>query len=182
MLSLSSFAVLSLSLVFSGSMAHVTKGRPGKGIIGYGIDMYDPPCAYGCKGAVKAWSLDCGDFGTGGHSHDGTMAAPTPECYANNEPFLKTLAFCISVHCKGVAMSKIERFWETDLVGHQTVQPSPKISYQQALVSVTTPPTTVVDGKEMLETVSLVDDTVWLANFNGNEGFEVQERLHSRTG
>lgn len=34
---------ISLSLCLTYSAAHITTGRPGRGLIGYGIEMYNPP-------------------------------------------------------------------------------------------------------------------------------------------
>jgi hypothetical protein len=171
-------ASLGASLLVASTQAHVTSGRERYGVIGYGIVMYEPPCAYACIDTVKGWELDCGDD----HDMDGMhmggmhMSATTPECRATSDPYLQTLAWCFHTHCQGVNNSTLETVWEMDIVARLDVQPMPAYSYQVALSRVAqTPPTSVVDSKTTLNTTSLVDEDSWLANFNGDQGFEKME-------
>ena len=146
--------------------------------------MYDPPCAFGCIDTVKSWALDCkDDHGMGEHSSSMHMAAATPECKATNDPFLQTMAWCFHTHCADEKNSTLENIWEMDIVGRLKIQPSPKYSYQVALSLVSKdPPTKVVDSEEVLNRTSLVDEDAWLANFNGDNGFEQMEILAERYG
>ncbi|RSL58226.1 hypothetical protein CEP54_007886 [Fusarium duplospermum] len=164
--------------------AHVTTGRERYGVIGYGVVMYDPPCAFGCIDTVKGWTLDCkDDHGMGEHSSSMHMAAATPECKATNDPFLQTMAWCFHTHCVDVKNSTLENIWEMEIVGRLKVQPTPKYSYQVALsLAAKDPPTEVVDSEEVLNRTSLVDEDAWLGNFNGDNGFEEMEILAERYG
>ncbi len=168
-------------LLLAPVVAHISEGRRGYGVIGYGISMYDPPCAYACRDTVTAWMLDCED-GTGaggGHHHDGGdmegMESPSPECYTSNDPFLQTLAWCISTHCEGISMSRLEEFWDLNVAGRMEVQPLPKYSYQKALQLVTEPPTNITSADDILTGPSLVDDETYLSSYNGDRGFEKME-------
>lgn len=171
-------AALLLPLAVNGS-----QGRPGYGLIGYGIPMYKPPCAYSCRSSISN-PLDCGD-----HEHHMPMVRrmsgmdmkmPTPECYASNTPFLQTLAYCMSTHCQDVEVWELERYWEMNVAGRLVHQPSPNMTFQEALESISEPPTEVVPAEEMLMSVSLVDEESYVGNFNGNFGFESNETIHSR--
>ncbi|KAF2873527.1 ferric reductase like transmembrane component-domain-containing protein [Massariosphaeria phaeospora] len=175
-------SLTTLAVLVGPALAHVSSGREGKGFIGYGITMYDPVCAYACRDTVSAWMLDCGDAGSGGHSHHSAMEmeTPSPLCYATNDPFLQTLAWCISTHCKDVPISKLEQYWELNVAGRQSEQPSPKYSYQTALAMVTEPPTTVVDPEEILDVTSLVDEESYLGSYNGDWVFEIIETTSTR--
>jgi hypothetical protein len=155
------------------SKSHVTNGYYGSGLIGYGIRMYDPACAYACENTVTGWMLNCDDGQTGPHSHHGgEMEAPTPLCYSTNDPYLQTLAYCLSTHCKDQPMSKLEKWWEKYAVGNDPGQPDPVYSYQRALQLVENPPTTIVDSEEVLDTVSLVDEETYLSNYLADYNFE----------
>ncbi|PSN74311.1 hypothetical protein BS50DRAFT_539489 [Corynespora cassiicola Philippines] len=165
--------------------AHTSQGRTRHGLVGYPIKMYDPPCAYGCRDTVSGYMLECEDAGMGGgHSHhsDMEMEAPSPQCYATNDFFLQTLAWCISTHCKDVAVADLEDYWVTDVVGRAANQPIPKYSYQQALARVMEPPTTVADPEQVLNFTSLVDEESYLANYNGDWVFDIVEATSQRYG
>ncbi|KAF1994801.1 hypothetical protein P154DRAFT_526817 [Amniculicola lignicola CBS 123094] len=156
------------------------RGRQGHGLIGLGTSMYDPPCAYACRDVVSGWTLDCDNNG-GGYANQSTKT-PSPACYATNDPFLQTLAWCISHHCLGISVSKLGQYWDLNVAGHQRVQPSPKYSYQVALSRITQPPMEIVDKKEVLTRTSLVDELSWVAHFKGNKGFEATEINSERFG
>jgi hypothetical protein len=181
---LTSMARLTFSLLLAPAAAHISQGRTQHGLIGYGIQMYDPGCAFACRDTVTSWMLDCGDAGTNIGSHHGgmAMATPTPLCYATNDPFLQTLALCIANHCKEEPLSKLEYWWETYLVGRQPGQPYPKISYQTALENIQTQPMTIVGDEDVLNATSLVDEAVWLANYNGDHGYDITEARSSTYG
>lgn len=174
-------------LLLAPVTAHTSEGRHGHGVIGYGIDMYNPACAFACRDTVTGWMLDC-DGSMNGEDHDhgdggmDDMGWPSPECYATNDPFLQTLAWCISTHCQGVAMSQLEEFWTAYVTGRYAVQPSPKYSYQKALQLVTEPPTSIVSLSDVLNVPSLIDEEVYLSSYNGDHGFEKMEAKTSRYG
>lgn len=174
-------------------VAGVSQGRRGYGLIGYGISMYDPPCAFACLGTAQSWMLDCEDgvAGASGHHHDDDdddsmsgmdMEQPSPECYATNDPFLQTVAWCISTHCDGISTSQFEEFWDLKIAGRMSIQPSPKYSYQKALQLVEKPPTNITSSDEVLVSPSLVDEETYLSTYNGNYGFETMEAKSSQFG
>lgn len=170
------------SLVLS---ALASSGRDGVGLIGYGITMYKPACAFACQSSISN-PLDCPDAH---HDMEGMvmkrmsgmdMEKPSPECYANNEPYLQTLAYCISTHCaEDVTNSSIDSFFEMSLGGRLKQPPKPMYSYAEALLRIETPPTNQTDPEEMLTRVSLIDDESYIANLNGNDGFQNSEAKHS---
>ncbi|KAH7192828.1 ferric reductase like transmembrane component-domain-containing protein [Fusarium flagelliforme] len=170
---------LALAAIFPHELwAHVTTGRERQGVIGYGITMYDPPCAYGCIDTVKSWPLQC----DGDHGMDHDMSS-TPECKATNDAFLATLAWCFHTHCPDIKNSTLERVWEMDIVGRKKVQPSPKFSYQVALaLAYESPPTEIVDSEAVLNKTSLVDEAVWQSNFNADYIFEKMEAVTEKYG
>lgn len=145
--------------------------RVRQGVIGYGITMYDPPCAYACIDTFKGYPLLCKDGDTVEE-----MSSATPECLAQNDPFLQSVALCFHDLCQGIANSTLQKVWETDLVGRLQNQPRPMSSYQGALADVVaSPPRSVANSTAVLKEASLVDHETWQGNFNGNHGFEVME-------
>jgi hypothetical protein len=157
-------------------------GRRGHGLIGYGITMYEPPCAFACRDTISSSVLNCSmedmemdgmDMGGGGTE---------PECYATDDTFLQTMAWCISTHCQDVTAWKLEKYWRMNIAGRAAVQPDPKYTYQQALSRVTEPPTDVLVSGDPLNKTSLVDEDAYTANYNADINFEAQENTHERYG
>ncbi|KLU82192.1 hypothetical protein MAPG_01268, partial [Magnaporthiopsis poae ATCC 64411] len=163
---------------FATGAAAEGSGRPGHGLIGYGTEMYNPPCAYTCGSMAVRFKLDCG--GTARHG-----GWPSPECLAANDPYLQTAAWCIHTHCRhgddAVEASDLDWFWETELIGHAVDQPSPKYSYGEAVerVKARGPPTAIAPHGEYLNATSLVDEVKYLAAYNGNRYYEVSETITS---
>lgn len=110
-------------------------------------------------------------------------AKETPECYANNDRFLQSVAYCISQHCQDVEIWKIERWWTTKMPGTKPGQPEPKESYQQTLARVMTPPNvTIPTDQVLMDENTLVEEETWLAHYNGDLIFEKNEATHVRYG
>lgn len=175
------YRLLAGALALASSATAMGGGRPGYGLIGYGITMYDPVCAYACYSSVPT-NLDCSDVDHSDHHMSMSMTMteePSPECLVSNEPFLTTLAWCMSTHCAGVEAWKLEKYWVSNVAGRMPGQPVPKISYQQALDLVREPPAEVLPEGDMLHNTTLVSEETWRANYNANYNFEKQESRHS---
>lgn len=123
-----------------------------------GIDSFDnqPFCATACYGSLSSYRLDCsvvhGDERDDHHAH----VVTSPECRADNLPFLTSLAWCIRSKCDEVGehltTSAIEQFWERTSTGDPAVQPT--WSYRQALANVSDAPTMeLTHGGTINETV-----------------------------
>lgn len=148
---------ITLSILVSPAISTDLKdltGRPGHGLIGYGISVYDPICATTCAEVVPT-TLQCRKS-----DEDGSyLSTPSPECLASNEPFLTSMAWCIHVHCGSeVDVSKIESWWRLNIPGRQVDQPLPRLTYQHALSLIKEPPT------EILEKGALLNRTVRVSN------------------
>jgi hypothetical protein len=173
-------ASLAISVLASSS-------RDGHGLIGYGIKMYQPPCAFACQSSISnplECPMDNHDMkGMEGMkvkrmSHDSEK--PSPECYANSKPYLQTLAYCMDQRCpEDVKTSARDRFFEMSIGGRLKQPPVPMYSYVEALLSIERPPTNSTPADEMLMEVSLVEYEDYISNFNGNHGFELMESKHS---
>ena len=111
-----------------------------------------------------------------------SMDKPSPQCYANNDRFLQSVAYCVSQHCEDVPTWKLERWWTKKISGAKG-QPEPKESYQQTLAKIATPPNATIPADEMLmDENTLVDEETWLANYNADYIFEENESTHVRYG
>ncbi|RFU74983.1 ferric-chelate reductase fre2 [Trichoderma arundinaceum] len=185
------------------SMDSVSSGRPGYGFIGYGISMYHPPCAFGCKDSISPL-LNCstegddmggmmmkrmsgmGDSGSNENlpSGDGWMVmAATAECKADDDYFLQTFAYCVNSRCPDVPIATLETFWARDALGRKTEQPSPKISYQVALqAAMASSPTRELNNSIILNYTAVVTDNQYIPNFNADSNFENAEVTHERYG
>ena len=156
-------------------------GRAHHGLIGYGISMYNPLCAYTCRDLLSTSTLDCSEHM---HMSDGMdmemeMGSETsPECYATDTYFLETLAYCISAHCHGVPVWDLERYWNMNVAGRKPNQPVPQATYQQTLANISAVPTdTLVLGEDLNKTM-LTSDEDYEASYNAQESFERIEVTH----
>ena len=179
-------SLLVLALHLASSECEVTTSRAGHGLIGYGIDMYDPNCAYTCRGVLASSALECSipAMSGSGTSTSMSMDAETePACFASDDTFLQTLAWCISTHCKNeVPIYVLEKYWLRNVAGTQSVQPSPKYSYQQALAKIAGDPTETINSGNPLNTTSVVAEEDFIANFNAQAIFQAEEILHEEYG
>ncbi|QDS72601.1 hypothetical protein FKW77_001484 [Venturia effusa] len=180
-------ALRSLLLLFSTlahtAFGHVSTGRAGHGLIGFGIEMYNPGCAYACRAVLSTSPLNCSAH----HSMsmpgmDMHMGAETePECYATDDAFLQSLAYCISTRCQDTPAWELERYWKMNVAGRAQVQPDPKETYQQALEKAGTPTETLVSGDPLNQTSRISDDD-YISNYNALVIFEEMETLHEKYG
>ena len=143
----------------------------GQGSInGYPANPYDPFCAMTCLRSLYSLKLSCSeeDGGTLGMMIFSTSSA----CWAENTPYLTSLAWCMHVKCAefDVLNSKLELFWEQQATGQGNAgvkSDPPKWSYNEALANVTTPPTVQLNAtSQYLNTISLVSPSVYLAQWN----------------
>ncbi|KAH8588423.1 ferric reductase like transmembrane component-domain-containing protein [Bisporella sp. PMI_857] len=153
-------------------------------LIGYGIPMYDPSCAFACRAAIASAPLTCSDHGAGGHSSGGHGASmtTTPQCRASNLPFLTTLAWCIQTNCGplNIELWRLEKYWREQVPGAKGV--IPKWSYTESVQQISGTPSQLLNKKEVMNVTVLVPTTSWQSQKNTLEHFAGQEMLHSRYG
>jgi len=154
-----------------------------QGTVGLGQEQYAPvTCAYACRGSIAGWMLDCPDAAHHHHERRAmmAMAPPSPACYASNDPFLTSLAWCIKTHCPAdLPVSLLERYWEANVAGRMEDQPRPKYSYQDALARITAPPTTVYNSSlhVNLNGTQLVSEFFYSMVYGSLEGIEINISL-----
>ncbi|KAK1758063.1 hypothetical protein QBC47DRAFT_410799 [Echria macrotheca] len=151
-------------------------GRVAHGTIGLGQAQYAPvTCAYSCRGSMASWVLTCSpDAGMDMPDMDMMMMqTPTPDCYATNDPFLTSLAWCIKTHCPSdLHISQLEEFWEMNVAGRMDIQPLPKYSYQDALARIKTTPTQVHNTSLVLNGTELVSEFFYSMVYGSLDGIE----------
>ena len=160
----------------------VSSGRPRHGLIGYGISMYNPLCAFACRDVLSTSMLNCSvPMDTSDMGMD-MGSATSPECYATDDAFLQSLAYCISTHCRDAAVWDLERYWSANAPGTERTQPSPKASYQQTLANIDTEPTgTIVIGEDLNKTMAVSHED-YEASYNAQGVFEKMEIKHETYG
>ena len=86
--------------------------------------MYKPPCAFSCRSIISGAMLNCSVMEGGEDSMAGMAGmdmgaefTTSPECYATDDSFLQTLAYCMSTHCSGVSEWKLEQYWVINVAG-----------------------------------------------------------------
>jgi hypothetical protein len=158
-------------------------GRNGHGLIGYGIKMYKPLCAFSCRAALSGCTLKCSksmDMGMDGMDGMDDMIQTSSECYATDDAFLQSMAYCISVKCTDLSAWQIEKYWEDNIAGADAVQPDPKWTYQATLEKVTSAPTETAVSGELLNKTMLVSEVDYVGNWNAQDGFEHAEDVHEK--
>ncbi|KAK1596131.1 uncharacterized protein LY79DRAFT_509936 [Colletotrichum navitas] len=154
-------------------------GHAGHGLVGYGIKMCDPPCAFACREAIAGATLRCSTVGSdnmGGMAGMSGMVVTDGECFAADDAFLGTLAWCVTARCEGIPEWKLEKYWKDNVAGNAAVQPEPKVTFQQALAMVNSTPTAVYAANEP------GPQGLWYAAYNTDVIFEGQESLPVKHG
>lgn len=176
------FVLLPAATCMDMSLANT---RNGHGLIGYGIDMYKPNCAFSCRSALSSCTLNCSTvMEMDGMDMDmGDMMYETSaDCYATDDAFLQSMAYCISSKCKDLATWQLEKYWKDNIAGTSAVQPDPKWTYQESLNKVTSPPNeTVAYGGELNKTM-LASEEDWVESWNAQGNFESAEGKHEKYG
>ncbi|KAL8953431.1 MAG: hypothetical protein Q9222_000705 [Ikaeria aurantiellina] len=160
-------------------------GRPGHGLIRYGISMYQPLCASTCRDVLSTSKLDCSEMDMSGMDMDmdmGMGSETSPECHATDNAFLATLAYCISTRCQDVPLWNLERYWTMNVAGTSVDQPLPKATYQETLANMTTrPKDTLAVGGDLNRTM-LVPDEDYRTSYRTHGVFERVETNHATYG
>lgn len=174
---------LHISFIVSAALAQ--EKRSEYGFVGYGIDAFDPFCAFACRDSISGATLSCStvmsdDMGV--MSDMSGMVMTEPECYATNDAFLQTLAWCVHAHCEDVAVWKLEQFWKANVAGTYAHQPDPKDTYQQALAKIDGTPTAEYNETGTLNETSTISEDLWFAAYNTDTIFIHQESQQEKYG
>ncbi|KAL1598964.1 hypothetical protein SLS60_008109 [Paraconiothyrium brasiliense] len=113
-------------------------------------------------------------------SMDEMMMETSADCYATDDAFLQTMAYCIFQKCEGLQKWELEKYWIDNIPGTSAVQPIPKWTYQEALDKIVSPPDEMVIGGGSLNKTMLVSEDDWLANWNAQDSFEEAEGKHEK--
>ncbi|KAL8708937.1 MAG: hypothetical protein Q9220_006269 [cf. Caloplaca sp. 1 TL-2023] len=171
-------AVLHTFLVYSMT----STGRPGHGLIGYGISMYQPLCAFTCRDVLSTSKLKCSEMDMSGMEMGEMGSETSPECYATDDAFLDTLAYCISTHCQSVPSWRLERYWTMNVAGTAADQPLPKATYQETLANVTVKPRDTLTVGGDLKRTMLVPEEDYRTSYKTHGAFKRVETNHATYG
>ncbi|CCF37659.1 ferric reductase transmembrane component 4 [Colletotrichum higginsianum] len=168
-------------------------GVPGYGLIGYSITMYQPLCAYSCRVALSASPLNCSSR----TEVNGMVFANTSSsCFATDDAFLMSLAWCIHIRCVDLSVWEIEKYWQSTEASirnsHRRLDepgvnvdsnpPAPKWTYQEALSNVNRTPTATLSFANPLKEKALVSDADYQVQYNTMGMFEKMEVNHETYG
>ncbi|KAI1097402.1 hypothetical protein F4804DRAFT_347211 [Jackrogersella minutella] len=151
--------------------------------------MYNPTCAYACHDALSDYQLNCSvvlDPNDMDSHHmsgmSGSMFTTSRECYATDDKFLTSAAYCISTRCSHVPLSDLEHYWDVFLIGRSPDQPSPKLSFTIALLHADPSPEVAVDPQLLLNTTTLVGEQEFLASYNALSLCEQMDKNQTNFG
>lgn len=160
----------------------------GRGLIGYGIEMYNPSCAFACRSIIGAAPLSCSDHTehTAGHHGPSTPFSTSPECRANDVSFLTTLALCMNTTCEAnTPPALLEKYWASTATGDPATVPM--WSYGRTVVETGS---LLQDGQTPREYNTTAGDTLnftaslnresWTTTRNTLVNFERGEAIHTR--
>lgn len=139
------------------------------GLTGLPTNGYDPVCAMACVRSLYTLGVSCS---AGGGTLGMIALTTTPECWATNDPYLTSLAYCMKAECAkyNILNSKFESFWELQATGQSNagVKTVPaKWSYAEALAQLSSPPNVTLAAKATwLNQTSLVNPVTYMAQYN----------------
>lgn len=144
-------------------------------LIGYGTVVYNNLCAYACRFAVPT-ALDCPEF-AGMNDTEISLQYPTPECFAQDAPYLTSVAWCIHQTCEAdTKLSVIDEFWEKDVFyGADDPGVVVKYSYYEALAKVnrSSPPEPMGETDLVLNRTVEITQDVWIGYYNSVKGYSI---------
>lgn len=159
------------------------------GVIGYGINMYKPPCCYACHDSLSSLYLSCTTFSEDLDHMDmdmklvkrmdmegESMATTNDTCYASNKVWLETLAYCIRTKCSNdrVSNNKQDRCF-VDVAANGVAVPN-----LQSSLPLEAPTNELNEDATWLNTTSLVNGDTYLANRVTLAEFSESETRHNR--
>lgn len=153
-------------------------------LTGFEGESYYPLCAHGCLRAFSTVLLTCS---TPDDPITGMMVINVntrPSCYAGNDVYLTSLAYCVSQQCAREHLStlQLETFWAKYATGGLTVPA--KWSYTEALMKVTEPPTEYLVSKSttVLNATLLANETVMTLQKNTLYSVQYEGMLEGQYG
>jgi hypothetical protein len=155
------------------------------GLTGLPAKTYDPVCAMACVRSLYTLSLSCS---TGGGIIGMVAFTTSTECWAKNDEYLTSLAYCMHTRCESLGFpdSKLETFWEQQATGQTNagVRSVPaKWSFAQALAQVSSPPTfTLAANATELNETSLVNSLTYQSQFNVLYGVQRETSFENLAG
>lgn len=165
------------------------------GFIGFGITLYDPACAWACNYAISAplncTTADLAIAPESRHRSDEEAAKPvypsgdgwaivtpaTPTCRSRNQFYLQTLAYCLKSHCHGMPVSKLDEYWEANLV--ELPDGSGPKSYMEVLSDIKQTPTKPINATDPLTYAAVLPKKVFALHLIDVEGNRINEYRNS---
>ncbi|PHH92859.1 hypothetical protein CDD83_4281 [Cordyceps sp. RAO-2017] len=190
-----------LSLLPYKVLSGATSYGEDSGLIGYGIQLFQPVCAFACLFSI-APPLNCsredmtapapkdkytvrvknGQLPSG----EGWHVTPdaTPQCKQHDDFYLQTVAFCIQAHCEDVPLMRLEKFWDSNvpwqMFNDKKYQPVPRQTYSQALGAIRDPPRRPVNNTVLLNYTAMVPEETYLRQHDTIYHFVSNELTHER--
>ncbi|EPS45668.1 hypothetical protein H072_340 [Dactylellina haptotyla CBS 200.50] len=135
---------------------------------GYPYNPFAPYCAMACIRPLMAMMLDCS---SDGQMIGSMLMTTTTECWADNTPYLSSLAWCMNIKCApfDIPASELEHFWETQATGQQNagaITVPPKWSYGEALALNERPMFQLTVGDMDLNRTALIPNELWIKQYN----------------
>ncbi|KAH8595865.1 ferric reductase like transmembrane component-domain-containing protein [Bisporella sp. PMI_857] len=198
--------LLSLLLYFTSlphlSLAHTASSKwQQRGLIGYGIEMYQPPCAHACQRILKQSPLSCSTPPVADRWHGGSGLGfdTSPDCFAGDDAYILSLAWCLNQRCLAANAEtsnhsyrhednvqemrgkeedwKVEQFWAYAAVGEEDFKP--KYPFSKALRLCGDGPQLAIKTGGPLGELSEVDVNEWSVAEISLRDFAWAEKSHS---
>ncbi|THW06293.1 hypothetical protein D6D26_01637 [Aureobasidium pullulans] len=161
------------------------------GVLGLGIQMYQPLCCYSCHDSLSALYLNCTTFSEDMDMHHGgmdmklvkrmdmggeSMATTSDACYASDRTWLETFSYCVRDKCSqhGVTESKQDQCFAKLAANGEAV------SNLQSSLPFTAPTVELGTDSAWLNFTSLVNEETYLANYATMKEFVSSEYRHTR--
>ncbi|KAK2608596.1 hypothetical protein QQS21_002822 [Conoideocrella luteorostrata] len=155
----------------------VTNARESKGFMGYGLTLYEPPCAFTCLFTIAA-PLNCTDADLAGVAVTNDAEASsessypvgkgwrvttdsTDACKSHNEHFMKTAAYCVKSRCAGLPEEQLSMFYSAQFPGNKSGLEPLYQNYEALVASITADPKDAINATRFLNYTAYVPDELY---------------------
>ncbi|PNY23158.1 Ferric/cupric reductase transmembrane component 2 [Tolypocladium capitatum] len=195
-------AFIVASLLLHGVQAGITSYSDGFGFVGYGIQLYQPECAWACllciapplncttedmasMAPVKMGVAEGSPKLSSGDGWEVTLNS-TPRCQQNNDFFLQTVAYCLKSRCADVTLRTLDKFWDTDgpfsYNGDGRDQLVRRQGYTKVLGAIRDAPTQPLNNTVLLNYTAAVPDEIYQPEYNTLRIYVSNEVTNARYG
>lgn len=142
------------------AIAGISLAQDGKGMLGFGITRYASVEATACITLAQLASFSC-TLKASKFVHGISYPNTPPACFASNDAYLTTAAYCFQQHTKGQKVEVLENVWRIEATMANGQPPYPKWSYMETVSHIYGSPKETWISKKLLNTTAIIPEATW---------------------